>query len=232
MNRKKMLIVSGGNIQDGFASAFLNREKRREDAPLLIAADRGLDHVLRLGEKPDHVIGDFDSVSEAGKAFLSSMAEERITRLKPEKDDSDTQSALRLAAGLGASEVTILGALGTRLDHVLANLGLLALGEKLGCHVTILDQYNLITLVPSGTALQGDELPGRNISFFPLGGPVEGLTLEGFRYPLNAYTLKSADAGLTVSNEIKKQTAVVTYDSGLLVMIISDDAGLEVSLVC
>ena len=145
MKKKKMLIVSGGSIQDRFASAFLNMQARAEVPPVLIAADRGLDHLLRLGFVPDLVIGDFDSVSEEGKRFLASAGEEKIVRLRPEKDETDTESALRLAVSRGAGEVTILGVTGTRLDHVLAGLALTAVGEELGCRVTLLDQHNLST---------------------------------------------------------------------------------------
>ena len=228
MKKKKMLIVSGGSIQDRFASAFLNMQACAEEPPVLIAADRGLDHLLRLGILPDLVIGDFDSVSEEGKRFLASAGEEKIVRLRPEKDETDTESALRLAVSRGAGEVTILGVTGTRLDHVLAGLALTAVGEELGCRVTLLDQHNIVRAVGSGTTLRKREIPGKYISFFAIKSPVTGLTLTGFRYPLRDYTLDTAGIALTVSNEIKEETAVVKYDSGLLVMIISDDEGLRI----
>ena len=50
-----------------------------------------------------------------------------------------------------------------------------------------------------------------------------GLTLKGFKYPLNGYRLSMKDSGLTVSNEIVEDTAQITYDSGNLVMIMSRD---------
>ena len=57
------------------------------------------------------------------------------------------------------------------------------------------------------------------MSFFPLGGDVTGLTLEGFKYSLDHYRLTTADSGLTVSNEIVSEKAKVTYQSGTLLMI-------------
>ncbi len=54
----------------------------------------------------------------------------KIIRLKPEKDDSDTQSAVNHMISEGSREILIFGATGTRLDHVLANLGLLFYGKS------------------------------------------------------------------------------------------------------
>lgn len=61
------------------------------------------------------------------------------------------------------------------------------------------------------------------VSFFPAGGAVEGLTLEGFKYTLAGYNLTVADSGLTVSNEIQEEEAVIRYQSGSLLMIMSRD---------
>ena len=52
---------------------------------------------------------------------------------------------------------------------------------------------------------------------------MDGLTLKGFKYPLDKYHLTVADSGLTVSNEIAEETAEITYDSGQLLMIMSRD---------
>ena len=123
----------------------------------------------------------------------------------------------------GAKEILIFGATGTRLDHVLANLGLLSMGKEQGVQIVLADQWNYITLVESGTVLKKEEQFGKYVSFFSVGGDVAGLSLKGFKYPLNRYHLTVADSGLTVSNEITEETAEITYDSGQLLMIMSRD---------
>ena len=123
----------------------------------------------------------------------------------------------------GAKEILIFGATGTRLDHVLANLGLLSMGKKQGVQIVLADQWNYITLVESGTVLKKEEQFGKYVSFFSVGGDVTGLSLKGFKYPLNRYHLTVEDSGLTVSNEITEETAEITYDSGQLLMIMSGD---------
>lgn len=220
------IIISGGNIQNGFALDFLKKriEESRGEKITLVAADKGMEWFMKNREFiPDLAVGDFDSLSEEGQKYMESLNGPEIIRLKSEKDDSDTQSAVNQMIRKGAKDILILGATGTRLDHVLANLGLLSMGKEQGVHIAIADQWNYITLINSGTVLKREELFGKYISFFTVGGAVFGLTLKGFKYPLNGYDLTVADSGLTVSNEIAEETAEVTYDSGQLIMIMSRD---------
>ena len=238
------IIVSGGDIQSDFALYFLkkNIEKAGRENIRLIAADRGLEFFLYYLILPDVVIGDFDSLSEDGKNFLEMQSEDipyggmlewklqkgegkvvEVVRLRPEKDDSDTQSAMNYAIQNGAKEIVILGVTGNRVDHLMANFGLLILAQKQDTEVALADRYNYMKLIPSGTILKKAEQFGKYVSFFPLGGDVTGLTLEGFKYPLDKYHLTTADSGLTVSNEISEEYAKVTYESGTLLMIMSRD---------
>ena len=220
------VIISGGNIQDGFALGFLKKriEEGQRESLTLVAADKGMEWFMRNREfTPDLAVGDFDSLSEEGEAYMESLKDLEIVRLKPEKDDSDTQSAVNHMIREEAKEILIFGATGTRLDHVLANLGLLSMGKEQGVQIVLADQWNYITLVESGTVLKKEEQFGKYVSFFSVGGDVAGLSLKGFKYPLNRYHLTVADSGLTVSNEITEETAEITYDSGQLLMIMSRD---------
>ena len=173
---------------------------------------------------PDLAVGDFDSLSEEGKKYMESLKGPEIIRLKPEKDDSDTQSAVNQMIRRGAKDILILGATGTRLDHVLANLGLLSMGKEKGVHIAIADQWNYIyNLQKSGTPTAQRGAVWKICFIFTVGGDVTGLTLRGFKYPLNGYHLTVEDSGLTVSNEISEETAEILYESGQLLMIMSRD---------
>ena len=86
-----------------------------------------------------------------------------------------------------------------------------------------MDRYNYMKLISDGTVLKKSEQFGKYVSFFPFGGNVTDLTLEGFKYPLSNYCLTAADSGLTVSNEIISEHARVTFSSGVLLMIMSKD---------
>ena len=138
------VIVSGGMIQKDFALDFLKKLQKENKDQQLVAADRGLDFFRETGLVPDLADGDFDSVSAEGKAYLDSLTRTRIMKLQPEKDDTDTQSALNLVIDQGARSILILGATGGRLDHFLGNLGLLTLGKQKGVKVALADEQNYI----------------------------------------------------------------------------------------
>ena len=126
---KDTIIVSGGDIQRDFALDFLrNRiERTGREKLCLIAADRGLEFFMENHLLPDVAVGDFDSLSPQGEEFLKDLSTVEVIRLKPEKDDSDTQCAVNLAIRRGTKRIEILGATGRRVDHLIANLGLSAI---------------------------------------------------------------------------------------------------------
>ncbi|MBQ8305037.1 MAG: thiamine diphosphokinase [Blautia sp.] len=221
------VIISGGNIQDDFALDFLGkaRESAGSEGLRLIAADHGLDFFASHGMQPDLAIGDFDSAGS--QELLHKLPEECVIRLPREKDDSDTEAALMLAIRQGAGRIAILGATGTRVDHMLANLGLLLRGRENGVFVTLLDPWNCMRLVAPGEILLKKEQFGKYVSFCALGCEVEGLTLTGFQYPLSDYHLSFRDCGRTISNEFRDETAKVEYRSGDLLMIQSRDEAMK-----
>ena len=91
--------------------------------------------------------GDRDCASEAGK------------------DDSDTQSAVNFAIDHGAERITILGATGKRIDHLMANFGLLVHGRNRGADIILVDQWNYMKLIESHTVLKKEEQFGKYVSF-------------------------------------------------------------------
>ena len=111
----KALIVLGGDAPGvGLLKACA------AEADFSIAADRGLEAFDAAGMEPDMLIGDMDSVSPQVLArYESRLSADRLNCIK---DDTDGEYALNLALEKGATEITLLGALGGRLDHALANL--------------------------------------------------------------------------------------------------------------
>ena len=154
---------------------------------------------------------------------MDTLKNTEILRLKPEKDDSDTQSAACFAMDRGAESIFILGATGKRIDHLLANFGLLVLGAEKGAEIILVDPWNYMKLIRSGTILKKSEQFGKYVSFFSLDGDVPGLTLKGFKYPLNRHYLTASDSGLTVSNEIVEEEASIEFDKGILLMLMTKD---------
>ena len=92
-------------------------------ADLKIAADRGVEAFEGTGVLPDLLVGDMDSVNP--EVLESVQQRTQVQRLPVQKDDTDGVHALDQAIARGAKSITILGALGGRMDHAMANLMLL-----------------------------------------------------------------------------------------------------------
>ena len=217
---KKVLIISGGSLDEQFARQFL--DVWRPD--LTIAADRGLAFFSHQGLVPDIIVGDFDSQDISLLEDFRDLPDITIRTFNPVKDWTDTEIALNAAVEAGAEEVCFLGATGTRMDHSLSNVyNLYKLWEK-GITGRIVDPHNSISMpLEKCFSLRKDSQFGDFVSFFPFGGDVKGLTLQGFDYPLDHYDLDARNGGLCVSNQIREEEAKVSYESGLLVMMQTRD---------
>src|SRR5689334_23251718 len=138
-----MYIVIVAHAPDLEARPYLAQIRAADS---LIAADGGALPLLRLGLVPDLVIGDLDSLGAAGEAALREQSVE-LRRFPRAKDETDLELALLHAAALGATAIDILGALGGRWDHTLANVALLALPELRGRRVRLLADRQELCLV-------------------------------------------------------------------------------------
>ncbi len=216
----KALIITGGRFNKEFAVSFL--EKNKYD--YVISVDHGLDYCEDIKITPNMIVGDFDSVKQTAlKAY-----EEKgvlIRRFRPEKDDTDTEIAIKEAVGLGM-DIDILGATGGRIDHLLANIHNLMIAMEAGLKARIIDEGNIIYLANDNFAINKDECWGKYISFVPLCGVVTNLKLKGFKYPLNGYNLKPG-ASRCISNELASNRGEVSFDNGCLIVINSLDVKTE-----
>lgn len=213
---KKTLIISGGEIDLEFLRKFLNNT-----FDIIIAVDRGLQALNTIKVKPSYIIGDFDSVD---KEILDEYKNTNIEviNLNPEKDYSDTHMALKLAIKQESKEIYIVGALGKRVDHALANIHILK--EAIDCNVEckILDNNNEIQLINKYTKLKKD-LSYKYISLIPLTTEVTGITLTGFKYPLENATLNIGHS-IGISNEQIDDMTTIDIKKGILILIKSRDS--------
>lgn len=214
----KIVLVCGGCIDEVFAKEALNKISPE----CIIGVDRGLEFCYRNDIIPQYILGDFDSIDREILEYYEKQSRVPIKRYKPEKDATDTRIGLELALKLKSSQIFILGATGGRLDHYMGNLQSLIVPLKEGAEAWILDSQNAMTVLDKRTELLKAEQFGKYVSFFSMGDKVEGLTLSGFKYPLHNYTLTNSD-GICVSNEIQDETAVVEFEKGLLLMVMSRD---------
>lgn len=224
-NFGKTLIISGGKTDIDFAKHYLS--DNRFDT--VVCADSGLDTAHELGLKVDFFMGDFDSVSSE---VLSSYVDKKVknsvdaqfVKYPEQKDATDTELVLDFVLENNPSLVIILGATGGRIDHLLANIGILLKALKENVETYIIDRYNKICMIDKSTDLHKDDIWNKYISFYPYTEKVENLRLSGLKYELAGEDI-TIGSSRTVSNEFAEGShrAKVSFDSGILIVIHSKD---------
>jgi thiamine pyrophosphokinase len=185
---------------------------------VVVAADSGVDYAFAIGLRVDVAIGDFDSISAPGLARAEAEGV-RIERHPAAKDKTDLELALDEALRLNASDITVLGVGGGRLDHLLANALLLASPAYASCRITAIDGLARIHVVHGGQpALELPADPGELLTLLPVGGTATGITTSGLRYPLRHEALTTGTSR-GVSNVVDTAPATVQVDAGTLLAI-------------
>lgn len=167
----------------------------------LIGVDGGARLILRLGLKPDLIIGDFDSYPRPASGALM---------IKSSQDLTDTEMALDYCVKSGFKEVILAGVLGNRLDHLLTNI---LLGTRF--NFTIIEGQQTLYFVPSRIILEGKT--GDLVSLIPLENCF-GVTTMGLKWCLQGETLK-VGTSRGVSNVMTGKTARVSLKKGRLLVV-------------
>lgn len=218
MKMKRCLIVTGGTIDIAFAKDFLSQ--RSYD--YVIAADAGLEVLRPLRISPNAVVGDLDTVDKKVLEEYQNQPGIEFEIHKPEKDETDTELALLTAARQGCEAVDILGALGGRMDHAIGNIQLMYQFFCQGMEVNIYDARNRLYLLGGHKVFHREEVYGKYISFLPMTETVEGLTLRGFKYPLQRRTI-GLGTSLCISNELKREEGILELEKGVLLCVEAHD---------
>ena len=204
-----VLIFANGEMVDvAWTRPFLSQSSH------IIAADGGTRHLFRLGVPPDVVIGDMDSLTEEVSSWLAEAGSDMI-RYDPVKDETDLELALLYAQKFD-EEILLFGALGGRLDQMLANILLLAHPALVDCSITLVERYERAWLITSQTEFSGQE--GDTVSLIPLDGDVVVKQTIGLRWPLIDSVL-SFGLARGVSNVMTAVSASVEVASGKLLCI-------------
>lgn len=210
----KCIVIGAGDLTVGQIAVG------EED--MVIAVDGGLTYCDILQIEPDMIIGDFDSISDAGAAAVQELEKsipDRIIRLPAEKDDTDMLAALKLGLEKGYRDFRIYAGMGGRFDHSYANIQCLLFLKHQGAVGYLVDGDGMILLI------QNEEITFRAgmegyISLLTLGGDAQGVTIKGLKYTVEDAVLRS-DFPIGISNEFIGQEATVTVKDGCLVCIIS-----------
>jgi thiamine pyrophosphokinase len=194
-----------------------------DEADRVVAADGGANWLAQHGISPDVLVGDMDSIAPDLLARLEAGGC-CIARHRRDKDETDGELALRQALALGAQRITVLGALGGRADHALANVGLLAMPELADAAVALFDGLSWLFLVRRVGELRGEA--GDVVSLLAWGGDALGVSAVGLAYPLRDESLTTG-AARGMSNALLDGEAQLTVRQGALLVIHTPRRHLE-----
>lgn len=210
----RVLIISGGKPpEEATIRSYITNDT------YIICADSGANTLYEYKIFPNMLLGDFDSINENVLKYYEA-SDCIINRYKAEKNFTDTEAASEEAIVLNPKEIFFFGCTGTRLDHTIANLGLLYRCYLKNIKSYIIDENNKISIYGSGFTFK--ELEGQTFSLQAFGGMVKKLSIKGAKYKLVDYDLYFADPR-TVSNECTGTPVKITFQSGIIILIISND---------
>jgi len=201
----RCVIVGGADINN---YAFVRNNLREDD--FIVFCDSGLKHMEALNTKPGLIVGDFDSHDNPR------LDVETIV-LPCEKDDTDTFYAIKEAVKRGYEDFLLVGVIGARLDHSLANLSILLYLDSLGRSGRIIDDYSEMEIVSKEPVSIGDDYS--YFSLMNITGRAKGITVRGAKYPLENAEI-SCEYQYGVSNEVLKgEYATVAVEDGKLLLV-------------
>ena len=203
----KGCVVCNGDIRD-----YEHAKEQILECELVIAADGGANHLRTMGLIPNVLIGDMDSLRTP-----SWPEKEKIEQIcfPQDKDKSDAELAVELALERGCDFVSLIGATGGRLDHMLGNVSLLA---KFPGRIALVDGEETLVAVDSSEkcVLQGQSRATVSLIPFPLAKQV---TTTGLRYSLMKQDLLPGTKG--ISNSLEQSKGCVCVNGGLLLVYVN-----------
>ncbi len=183
-------------------------------ANYVIAADSGVDAARRLGLRVEVVIGDMDSVSDDGLRWAIDKGAE-VLRVAPDKNETDLELALELAAGRGEPVHVVMGS-GGRVDHGFANLAVLASPRWADVEISASVGAGLVHVVRSAAEL--DAGVGETISVVAIGADARIESSSGFKYDLAGLVISPTEAR-GVSNVVTDAPQKIALSDGVVLIM-------------
>ena len=208
----RAIIVANGSIEEDETYAQV---MQADD--VIIAADGGTLLALKLGLQPHVVVGDMDSLPPELRAELTARGCQFVSH-SPRKDETDTELAIQYALRAGADEIVLLGAIGDRLDHTLANVLLLGMPELERTAATIIAGGTQVWLLRGGCELEFGGAAGDIVTLLPLGRDAIGVSTAGLEWALHNDALHFGPAR-GVSNVMTMPEARVRLREGCLLVL-------------
>lgn len=210
----KVIIFGGGTIVN-----YTSMKSYICQNDYIICADSGVKHAEQMGIIPDIMLGDFDSIEpELFESYKKKGI--KIIDYPPEKDKTDAHIALEYALDLSPEEIILLGYIGSRMDHTIANIHTLQNPLARQVDAYIINENNKIFLVNGSKVIKNDF--GRYISFIPLTSEAKISVDKGVKYPIHNIVMRQQES-LGVSNELTHESCTLQMHQGTIIVIQSKD---------
>lgn len=203
MDKTALLLVNG---KSPTKTLFRIWRKRSE---FFVCADGGANYASVMGERPDLIIGDLDSINAATVRKFRNVTTRRIS----DQNSTDLEKALAWLIRKNYREIVVLGATGGRVDHLAGNLSALGKFSK-WAQIRFIDETGEMRAV--GTETTVDAPPGTTISLIPL-TRCEGIVTNGLKWELHNGLLELGVREGT-SNTIKSSPATIRVRRGILLL--------------
>lgn len=209
----KVCIVLNGEIKD------YDKTKEiiiRENYDFIIGADGGCNHLYKMNITPNYIIGDLDSINNDLIDYYKSK--NVIFKTYPSrKDETDSEICIYLAKELKAKEIDFYGALGGRIDHTLANIGLMHYVRQMNIIPRIITSEEEIAIIKNEEViLQGKK--GDTVSIIPIMTDANNVTLKKLEYPLNNAKMGYLSS-LGISNVMLENECSIKIEDGYALII-------------
>lgn len=209
----RTVIISSGEIYDyNFCHNIV------QSADRIICADGGTRHAVNMKLTPDVIIGDMDSSAAQYIEYFRKKGAE-VMQYPKDKDKTDTHICVEFALQF-STEIILLGATGSRIDHMIANISLLKLGIERNVPISMVDNKNHIRMIDDSISLEGNK--GDIFSLIPYTEKVEGISTRGAHYELKDAVMELGNP-YGVSNLFEEETVEISIKKGYLLVIKSED---------
>lgn len=209
----KVCIVLNGEIKDYIKTKEIIL---KENYDYIIGADGGCNHLFKMNITPNYIVGDLDSIK---KEVIEYYENKNVTfkRYPSHKDETDSEICIYLAKELGSDEIDLFATLGGRIDHTLANIGLMKYIKENNISPRMLTSEEEILIVKNETInLKGKK--GNTISFISINGESKGVTLKKLAYPLDNAIVNYLSP-LGISNVMLEDECIISIKDGCALII-------------
>ena len=209
----KICIILNGEIKD---YKYIKSIICKNNYDYIICSDGGANHTYKMNIVPDYIIGDLDSIEDNVIKYYKSK-NVKFNKFPTKKDETDTELSIWLANKLNAKKIDLIGALGGRIDHTIANINLLYyIRNKNIIPKMISEKEEVYIAIEEEIIIDGNK--GDTISIIPIKGDAKGITLTNLEYPLENGIMEFSRP-LGISNIMTNSSCNIKVNEGSIIII-------------